>query len=87
MEQTATATWIKPVAKAGLIAKGIVYCLIGILAFMAAFSIGGQSSRNATKKGVFSFIEAQPAGKVLLAIIALGLFCYTIWRLVQVELP
>ena len=50
-------SWVKPVAKAGLITKGLVYSLVGALAFMAAFEIGGKSNENADKKGVFNFIE------------------------------
>src|SRR5688500_14292951 len=74
---------IKSIARAGLIAKGIVYCLLGLLAFMAAFHIGGTSSSDADKKGVFSFVQQQPGGRVLLALIAVGLFCYCIWRFIS----
>lgn len=76
-------TKITPFAKAGLIAKGIVYCLIGILAFMAAFQLGGQAGQTTDKEGVFNFVYQQTGGKIILGIIACGLVCYTIWRLVQ----
>jgi hypothetical protein len=74
---------IKVVAVTGLIAKGVVYCLLGILAFMAAFEIAGQSDNNTDKKGVFQFIQNHAGGKVMLALIALGLLCYSIWRGIQ----
>jgi hypothetical protein len=64
-------------------AKGVVYCLVGVLAFMAAFEIGGSSSQGAGKQGVFQFILEQPFGQILLGIVALGLFCYAIWRFIQ----
>lgn len=48
--------WVKRFAQLGLVAKGVVYCLVGILAFMAAFEIGGSSERNVTKQGVFRLI-------------------------------
>lgn len=74
---------VQPIAQAGLIAKGIVYCILGILAFMAAFRINGQSTGNTDKQGVFSFLSHQTGGKVIMAVLALGLFCYCIWRGIQ----
>ena len=73
----------KPIAQAGLVAKGIVYCLLGLLAFMAAFNINGQSAKNADTAGVFDFIYKQTGGQILLGIIALGLFSYAVWRGIQ----
>ncbi|GAB3641261.1 DUF1206 domain-containing protein [Spirosoma arcticum] len=75
--------WVKRFAKFGLAAKGVVYCLVGMLAFMAAFEIGGSSERNLNKQGVFRFILDQPFGQVLLALVAVGLVCYALWRLTQ----
>jgi hypothetical protein len=73
----------KSLAAAGLIAKGIVYCLLGLLAFMSAFHINGRTIAETDEQGVFSFIENLAGGKILLAIIAAGLVCYTIWRSIQ----
>jgi hypothetical protein len=75
--------WVVRFAKVGLIAKGIVYCLIGVLAFMAAFELGGSSSQSSGRTGVFRLILEQPFGQVLLALIAVGLACYAIWRIIQ----
>ncbi|RYC70485.1 MULTISPECIES: DUF1206 domain-containing protein [Spirosoma] len=75
--------WVKRFAKFGLAAKGVVYCLVGILAFMAAFEIGGRSERNLNKQGIFRFILEQPFGQILLALVAIGLVCYALWRLTQ----
>ncbi len=75
--------WVKRFARFGLAAKGVVYCLVGILAFMAAFEIGGSSERNLNKQGIFRFILDQPFGRILLALVAAGLVCYTLWRLTQ----
>ncbi len=74
---------MKPIARAGLTAKGIVYVLLGALAFMAAFGISGKSSRNTSKSGVFDFIYEQPAGAGLLWGVVFGLVCYLIWRMIQ----
>lgn len=75
--------WVKRFAKFGLTAKGIVYCLVGLLAFMAAFNLNGNSSDDASRSGVFTFILNQPLGQVLLALVAIGLLCYCLWRLIQ----
>ncbi|MDQ3279567.1 MAG: DUF1206 domain-containing protein [Bacteroidota bacterium] len=72
------------IAQAGLLAKGFVYILLGLLAFMAAFELGGKENDSATKAGTFQFAKEMPAGKFLLIAIALGLFCYCVWRGIQV---
>lgn len=50
---------------------------------MAAFELGGQTAEEAGKTGVFQFILEQPYGKVLLAIVTVGMLCYTLWRFIQ----
>lgn len=70
-------------AKVGLFAKGIVYCLIGLLAFMSAFHIGGQSASKSDKSGLVQYLLQQPLGKIALIIISAGLLCYSIWRFMQ----
>jgi hypothetical protein len=81
MQQTNVSSWYPKVARFGLISKGIVYCLTGVIAFMGAFEIG--SSEEAGKGGVFHFIDEKGGGKPALLVIAVGLFCYCIWRLMQ----
>ena len=71
---------IKKVAYAGYAAKGAVYAITGILAFMTAFGMGGE---KAGKLQVIEFLEKQPFGKIILAILGLGLICYAIWRFIQ----
>ncbi|QYJ67842.1 DUF1206 domain-containing protein [Flavobacterium litorale] len=71
------------VGRIGLITKGIVYCLLGAIAFMATFNINGQSVNNASKKGVLDFLDKQTGGQILLAVLALGLVCYSIWRFIE----
>ncbi len=77
------SAWYRRTAKIGLSAKGVVYCLSGLIALMAALNFGDNSATDAGKGGVFSFIEDQPFGKWLLVVVALGLACYTLWRWVQ----
>ena len=76
-------SWIKPIAKLGLAAKGLVYCLTGLLAFMSAFQFGGQSSEKTNQQGIFKFIQEQPGGKIILIVLSVGLLSYSIWRFIQ----
>lgn len=78
---------IMRMAQAGLVAKGIVYVLLGIIAFMAAFELGGQSTNDADRSGVLGELKDLPAGTTLLALVAVGLVCYTLWRGLQAFRP
>ncbi|MDC6388386.1 DUF1206 domain-containing protein [Maribacter sp. PR1] len=71
---------IKKAAKTGFAAKGVVYLITGVLAFMAAFNLGGQ---KAGKLEVIDFLENQPFGKFILVALGLGLCCYALWRFIQ----
>ncbi len=80
---SAPPAWVKRFAKIGLVAKGIVYCIIGILAFMAAFNLGKNSEQEADKQGVFQAILEQPFGQILLGLVAIGLLFFAFWRIIQ----
>jgi hypothetical protein len=72
--------WFERFFRFGLISKGVVYCLIGFLAVMAAV---GLSRKEAGKAQALSTIYEQPFGQVLLGVIALGLFGYVLLRFAQ----
>lgn len=72
--------WVERLARLGYTAKGIVYAIIGVLAVQAAFGTGGKTT---DQKGALGAIAAQPFGKFLLALIALGLIGYVIWRFIE----
>ena len=74
---------IKRMAQAGFIAKGIVYVLLGMLAFLAATKTGDQSSEDADKTGVFMLLKDTFAGNWILPILGVGLVCYAGWRMVE----
>ncbi|GAA4335605.1 DUF1206 domain-containing protein [Flaviaesturariibacter amylovorans] len=74
---------VQRLAQAGLIAKGVLYSLLGALAFMAAFHINGHSTQEADTSGVLGFIHEQTGGQLLLGAIAVGLACYSLWRGIQ----
>jgi uncharacterized membrane protein YidH (DUF202 family) len=81
--RTASSPWIERLARTGLTAKGIVYTVLGVITFRAAFEIGGQTDDEASRSGVFQSIKDIPGGPWLLGVLAAGLLCYCAWRFVQ----
>lgn len=72
--------WTDRFFRFGLICKGIVYCLIGLITVLAAL---GLSREEAGKEDVLKFLYDQPFGRVLLIFISLGLFGYVTLRFFQ----
>ena len=67
-------------ARVGLVARGVVYGIIGILALKLAVGSGGKAT---TQRGALMTIAREPFGKALLIAMAVGLAGYAIWRLVR----
>lgn len=67
-------------ARAGYMAKGTVYIIIGALAMMTAV---GHRKETSDTKGAIETIGAQPLGGILLLILAVGLAGFSAWRFVQ----
>ena len=78
-----TRSWTDRMARIGLSAKGIVYLILGALAFMAAFGINSQSGSKADQSGVFTLVKDWPGGVPMLLVLAAGLLCYSAWRFIQ----
>jgi hypothetical protein len=72
--------WAIILARLGLVARGIIYITIGGLAFLAAFTTGGQTT---DKEGAMQKIGEQPFGHQLLWLLALGILGYILWRWAQ----
>lgn len=86
MQQVSAQNTLLRMARAGYAAKGIVYFLLGTLAFMAAFEMG-RPGGEASRGSVFRMVRDAPAGAVLMGALALGLVCYALWRMVQAFAP
>jgi hypothetical protein len=67
-------------ARAGFVARGLIYGVIGILAIKLAVGAGGQTTNQ---QGALKTIARQPFGKVLLILVAIGLGGYACWRILR----
>lgn len=76
--RTAGRPWVEPLARFGYAARGVVYAFIGVLAIQAAFFGRG---RTTGPEGAIQTIAEQ--SRMLLVLIAIGLFGYALWRFVQ----
>jgi hypothetical protein len=67
-------------SRAGFVARGLIYAIIGILALKLAF---GQGGKLTNQSGALQTVANQPFGKLLLTLVAIGLGGYSLWRLVR----
>jgi uncharacterized protein DUF1206 len=67
-------------SRAGFVARGLIYGIIGILALKLAFGHGGKLT---DQKGALHTVAQQPFGKILLTLVAIGLGGYSLWRLIR----
>jgi hypothetical protein len=67
-------------SRAGFVARGLIYAIIGILALKLAL---GQGGKLTDQKGALHTVAQQPFGKVLLTLVAIGLGGYSLWRLIR----
>jgi hypothetical protein len=82
-ERAVRGTWGRRFARAGFVARGLIYGLIAALALMVAF---GKRSKPADQEGALQTIAQQPFGRFLLAALAVGLAAFAFWCFVQAVL-
>ena len=71
---------IDALARFGLVARGIIYIVIGAIAVMLAF---GAARHVPDRAGALAAVASKPFGYVLLWIITLGLAGLALWKIVQ----
>jgi len=76
-EKLERTTAFEVLARAGFVARGVIYGVIGILAVKLALGDGGKA---ANQSGALRTIAQQPFGHGLLILVAIGLAGYSLWR-------
>jgi hypothetical protein len=76
--QATGSPFMTGLARAGLVARGLMYGLIGIIAVQLAL---GDSHQQADRSGALRLVAATPLGKVTLWLLAVGFAGLTLWRL------
>jgi hypothetical protein len=79
VNETSGRDALRTTARAGLVARGVVYGVVGILALKLALGSGGKTESQA---GALETIAHQTFGDVLLIALATGLGAYAIWRMI-----
>jgi hypothetical protein len=75
------APWIEKLARLGFVAKAVLYMTIGALATAAALRLGGTPATGS--RGAMGRLIDAPFGEFLIVAIAIGLFGYAAWRIVE----
>ena len=72
--------WAAAVARAGIVAKGVSYGLVGILAILLAL---GSSGKTTSRTGALATLAQEPLGKVVLGVLAVGFAAFAAWQLLR----
>jgi hypothetical protein len=80
VQSAAQSDWVERAGRIGLVAKGVSYALIGILAIQIPLGQGGQA---ADRQGVLRELATKPWGAAALWALAAGFAAYAAWRLVD----
>lgn len=75
---TAVPDWRATLARSGLVAKGVLYGSLGLLAVRVAD--GRASTRSVTREGAVELVASQPLGHWLLVLFTIGLFALAAWQ-------
>ena len=67
-------------SRAGFVARGLIYGIVGLLALKLAI---GQGGKTTNQQGALHTVADQPLGKLLLSLVAVGLGGYALWRFVR----
>ena len=79
-EDVVQSTGFEWLSRAGFVARGLIYGIVGTLALKLAL---GQGGKVTNQQGALHTVAQQPFGKVLLGLVAVGLGGYALWRFVR----
>ncbi len=70
-------------SRAGFVARGLIYGIIGLLALKLAIGSGGKAT---DQQGAMRTLAQQPLGRTMLVALAVGLAGYAMWRFTRAAL-
>jgi hypothetical protein len=76
----ASSRWLEGLARGGLVARGVNYALIGLLAVQIGLGAGGE---EADRVGALHAVAKHSGGTVALWLLAVGFAGLAIWRLAE----
>ena len=74
--QAAQSQWVEAAARLGLLAKGMSYAIVALLAIQIPLGLGGETT---DRQGALRTVAEKPFGEVLLVSLGLGLAAYALW--------
>ena len=80
LERASRSEWLERMARAGLVARGLLYGVVAVLAVRVA---QGHQDVQPDKQGALQTVVRQPLGRVLVLLLALGFAGYALWRFVE----
>jgi len=78
--QAKNSTTTQVLGRAGMVCYGVIHVLIGYLALRVAF---GDSGEQADQRGALAEVGSGGFGKVVLWVLAVGLFAYAAWQVLM----
>ncbi len=80
LERASRSTWLERLARAGLVARGLLYGVVAALALRVA---QGHEEVQPDKQGALQTVVRQPLGRLLVLLLAIGFAGYALWRFVE----
>jgi hypothetical protein len=72
--------WYEWLARGGLVAKGISYGIVGVLAVLLAAGHGGTAT---SRDGALHALAHESFGRIVVALLVAGFAAYALWRVIQ----
>jgi hypothetical protein len=80
LQRVGESDWVEKLGRIGLVAKGISFGLVGVLAILVAVGVGGAAT---DREGALRLVAGEWYGVVILVALGLGFACYAAWRFAQ----
>ena len=79
-ERVAESPWVEGLARFGLVAQGVSFGLVGVLAIELVLGKGGKAT---DREGALRTIASGGGGRLVVIVLAFGFGAYALWRLAQ----